>query len=69
MQRRLEVLTELRGEGVLADLGVVFLLLESRLSSPLMPLGICRKRNVSGANVVGVLMAAGMFAYFFLSAL
>jgi EmrB/QacA subfamily drug resistance transporter len=47
----------------------LFLLLESRLSAPLMPLGIFRKRNVSGANVVGVLMAAGMFAYFFLSAL
>jgi MFS family permease len=34
-----------------------------------MPLQIFRNRNVSGANVVGVLMDAGMFAYFFLSAL
>ena len=48
---------------------VVFLLLESRVSSPLMPLEIFRNRNVSTANVVGVLMAAGMFAYFFMSAL
>jgi EmrB/QacA subfamily drug resistance transporter len=47
----------------------VFLALESRLSAPLMPLGIFRNRNVSAANVVGVLMAAGMFAYFFMSAL
>jgi EmrB/QacA subfamily drug resistance transporter len=55
--------------GVAALLMVVFLFLESRLSAPLMPLGIFRNRNVSSANVVGVLMAAGMFAYFFLSAL
>jgi MFS family permease len=48
---------------------VVFLSLEARLSAPLMPLGIFRNRNVSTANVIGVLMAAGMFAYFFLSAL
>jgi len=55
--------------GVSALLLVVFLVLESRMSSPLMPLGIFRNRNVSTANVVGVLMAAGMFAYFFMSAL
>ena len=54
---------------VAAALLVVFLVLESRVSSPLMPLGIFRNRNVSTANVVGVLMAAGMFAYFFMSAL
>ncbi|MDQ4018851.1 MAG: MFS transporter [Actinomycetota bacterium] len=46
-----------------------FLLLESRLSQPLMPLGIFRNRTVSAANVVGVLLAGGMFAYFFFSAL
>ena len=55
--------------GLSAVLLVVFLVLESRVSSPLVPLGIFRNRNVSTANVVGVLMAAGMFAYFFLSAL
>ena len=55
--------------GVAAVLLVLFLLLEARMSSPLMPLGIFRNRNVSTANVVGVLMAAGMFAYFFMSAL
>jgi EmrB/QacA subfamily drug resistance transporter len=46
-----------------------FLVLEGRISSPLVPLGIFRNRNVSTANVVGVLMAAGMFAYFFFSTL
>ena len=34
-----------------------------------MPLGIFRHRNLSAANVVGVLWAASMFALFFLSAL
>ncbi len=55
--------------GISAVLLVVFLVLESRVSSPLVPLGIFRNRNVSTANVVGVFMAAGMFAYFFMSAL
>ena len=64
--------TSLRTLGLLAvavALLVGFLVLESRVSSPLMPLGIFRNRNVSTANAVGVLMAAGMFAYFFMSAL
>jgi predicted MFS family arabinose efflux permease len=47
----------------------VFLVIEARVSSPLVPLGLFRNRNVSTANVVGVLMAAGMFSYFFFSAL
>jgi EmrB/QacA subfamily drug resistance transporter len=47
----------------------VFLAIESRVSSPLMPLGLFRLRNVATANVVGVLWAAAMFAWFFLSAL
>jgi EmrB/QacA subfamily drug resistance transporter len=58
--------------GMLAASGVliaVFLAIEARISSPLVPLGLFRNRNVSTANVVGVLMAAGMFSYFFFSAL
>jgi EmrB/QacA subfamily drug resistance transporter len=47
----------------------VFLFIESRVSAPLMPLRILRLRNVATANVVGVLWAASMFAWFFLSAL
>ena len=46
-----------------------FLVLESRVSAPLVPLGILKLRNVATANVVGVLWAAAMFAWFFLSAL
>jgi EmrB/QacA subfamily drug resistance transporter len=48
---------------------VVFIALEARVSSPLVPLGLFRLRNLTTANVVGVLWAAAMFAWFFLSAL
>ncbi len=46
-----------------------FLRLESRLVAPLVPLALFRLRNVATSNVVGVLWAAAMFAWFFLSAL
>ncbi|HET6918753.1 MAG TPA: MFS transporter, partial [Jiangellaceae bacterium] len=48
---------------------VTFLVIEARSRSPLMPLELFRLRNVATANVVGVLWAAAMFAWFFLSAL
>ena len=38
-------------------------------TSPLVPLGLFRLRNLSTSSVVGVLWAAAMFAWFFLSAL
>ncbi|MES1977163.1 MAG: DHA2 family efflux MFS transporter permease subunit [Pseudomonadota bacterium] len=47
----------------------VFISIESRVASPLMPLGLFRLRNVATANVAGVLWAAAMFAWFFISAL
>jgi EmrB/QacA subfamily drug resistance transporter len=47
----------------------LFLWIESRVSSPLMPLALFRRRNLATANVVGVLWAGAMFAWFFLSAL
>jgi EmrB/QacA subfamily drug resistance transporter len=55
--------------GAAAALLAIFLAIEARVSFPLMPLGLFRNRNVSTANVLGVLMAAGLFAYFFFSAL
>jgi EmrB/QacA subfamily drug resistance transporter len=58
--------------GLLAAAGAllaVFLAIEARTSSPLVPLGLFRLRNLATANVVGVLWAAAMFAWFFLSAL
>ena len=47
----------------------LFLAIEARASEPLMPLRLFRLRNVAVANVVGVLWAAGMFAWFVISAL
>jgi len=47
----------------------VFVRIESRASAPLVPLGLFRLRNLATANVVGVLWAAAMFAWFFLTAL
>src|SRR2546428_1231440 len=52
-----------------AVLAAVFLLIESRVRNPLMPLRLFRLRNLATANVVGALWAAAMFAWFFISAL
>jgi EmrB/QacA subfamily drug resistance transporter len=46
-----------------------FAVLESRVPAPLMPLALVRLRNLSTANLVAILWAAAMFAWFFLSAL
>jgi EmrB/QacA subfamily drug resistance transporter len=46
-----------------------FVAIEARTRHPLMPLGLLRLRNVATANVVGMLWAAAMFAWFFISAL
>jgi EmrB/QacA subfamily drug resistance transporter len=54
---------------VAAALLALFLVIEARVSAPLVPLGLFRLRNVSTANVAGVLMAGAMFGWFFLSAL
>jgi MFS family permease len=58
--------------GLLAAAAVLlgaFLAIEARVRAPLMPLGWFRLRNVAVSNAVGVLWAAAMFAWFFLSAL
>ena len=55
--------------GTAALLLAIFLGIEARVRAPLMPLGLVRLRNVATANVVGVLWAAAMFAWFFISAL
>jgi EmrB/QacA subfamily drug resistance transporter len=55
--------------GAAAALLGVFGLVESRVAAPLIPLGLFRRRNLATSNVVGVLWAASMFAWFFLSAL
>ncbi len=46
-----------------------FLVIEVRIREPLMPLRLFRQRNLAVANVISVLWAAGMFAWFVTSAL
>jgi EmrB/QacA subfamily drug resistance transporter len=55
--------------GVAVALLILFLVIESRVEAPLVPLRLFRLRNLATANVIGVLSAAAMFAWFFLSAL
>ena len=54
---------------VAAGLFGAFLAIESRIGDPLMPLRLFRIRSIAVANVIGVLWAAAMFAWFFISAL
>ena len=67
-----------RGWGSLETLGFgavsaallgAFFARQARATDPLMPLGVFRSRNVSGANVVQMLMVAGLFGMFFLGVL
>ncbi|MGH9018371.1 MAG: MFS transporter [Acidimicrobiales bacterium] len=56
--------------GLLAvGLGVGFVVLESRLRRPLVPLRMFRSRNLAGATMIRVLFPIGMFGQFFLGAL
>jgi EmrB/QacA subfamily drug resistance transporter len=64
--------TSARTVGLLVVAGALFglfIAFEARVSVPLVPLGLFRQRNFSTSSVVGVLWAAAMFAWFFLSAL
>jgi MFS family permease len=54
--------------GVLALLAV-FVARESTAKDPLIPLRVFRSRNVSGANLVQLLMVASLFGMFFLGVL
>jgi EmrB/QacA subfamily drug resistance transporter len=46
-----------------------FVVRQATAANPLLPLRIFRSRNVSGANLVQVLMVAGMLGFFFLNTL
>lgn len=48
---------------------VMFLLIEAKVKKPLVPLAMFRLHNLSVASVCGILWAAAMFSWFFLSAL
>ncbi|MGY2876964.1 EmrB/QacA subfamily drug resistance transporter [Marmoricola sp. URHA0025 HA25] len=48
---------------------VAFVIREATCAQPLVPLGIFRSRNVTGANIIQALTVAGMFGMFFLGVL
>jgi EmrB/QacA subfamily drug resistance transporter len=56
------------GSAALA-LGAAFIVREARTANPLIPLRIFRSRNVSGANLIQMLMVAGLYGMFFLGSL
>jgi EmrB/QacA subfamily drug resistance transporter len=52
-----------------AVLSVLFIVIELRSRSPLVPLGIFRRRTLTGANVIGFLVGVTVFGMFFLLSL
>jgi EmrB/QacA subfamily drug resistance transporter len=61
---------EVLGLGALSlVLLTAFVLRQARIANPLMPLRLFRSRNVTGANLVLILLVVGMFGMFFLGAL
>ena len=53
--------------GAAAALFAAFVVIESRVAAPLVPLAVVKIRNVWASNVVGALWAAAMFAVFFMA--
>lgn len=54
---------------IAAILMIAFLVIESRVKAPLLPLKLFKIRSLVSANIIGILWAGAMFAWFFLSAL
>jgi MFS family permease len=62
--------TQTLGLGAVAlALIAAFVVRQSRVATPLMPLRLFRTRNVTGANVVMLLLVVGFFGMFFMGAL
>ena len=55
--------------GLAVVLMVAFLVLESKISNPIMPLRILKLRTLTGSGVVRGLLIIGMFSTFFIGAL
>lgn len=55
--------------GISIALLVTFIRIELRSKQPLVPMSMFRNRTIALANMIGVLWAAGMFAWFFIAAL
>src|SRR5579859_955674 len=54
---------------VSAALIAAFVIIETRVEAPLMPLRIFRLKTLAGANAVGVLLGGGFFSYIFIGTL
>jgi EmrB/QacA subfamily drug resistance transporter len=54
---------------VAAALVVAFVVIETRVEAPLLPMRIFESRTVAGANAVGFLLGASFFAYIFVGTL
>jgi EmrB/QacA subfamily drug resistance transporter len=62
--------TRTLGLGAIAiALLAAFVVRQTRIENPLMPLRLFRSRNVAGANIVMALLVVGFFSQFFLGAL
>jgi MFS family permease len=48
---------------------IAFLVIETRVEAPLMPLSIFRLKTLAGANAVGLLLGGSFFAYIFVGTL
>lgn len=55
--------------GTAIALLAIFVAIESRTRTPLVPLSLLRLRSLATANAIGMLWAAAMFAWFFVAAL
>jgi EmrB/QacA subfamily drug resistance transporter len=55
--------------GIAVVLFTAFVVLESRLSNPIMPLRILKLRSLTGSSAIRGLIATGMFSTFFIGAL
>ena len=55
--------------GAAVVLFAAFLVIESRVEKPMMPLRLLRSKPIAVSNAIGILWSAAMFAWFFLSAL
>jgi EmrB/QacA subfamily drug resistance transporter len=48
---------------------VAFIVRQATATKPLLPLGVFRSRNLTGSNIIQVLIVAAMFGFFFLDSL
>ena len=55
--------------GSAAALLVAFVVIESRVDSPVVPLSIFRRRTLAGANVAGLLLGGSFYAFLFVGTL